>query len=199
MLAPREVARASILVVDDDLAVRERLASLLGEHGYRVEEAQQADLARLAETDLDVVLLGVGKSGIERVEAVKRMRPATPVILMTPCGSVASAVEAMRAGAFDYVMEPFETEAVLFAVERAVERRALGEEDRSLHDERCAEALVAQGAERTLSLAEVEDLYIDEILRRTGGNKVRAAHLLGIDRKTLYRRAERKLRASPKE
>jgi DNA-binding NtrC family response regulator len=65
--------------------------------------------------------------------------------------------------------------------------------------ERRPEALVAEGSARTLSLADVEDLYIDEILRRTGGNKVRAAHLLGIDRKTLYRRAERKLRASPKE
>jgi DNA-binding NtrC family response regulator len=194
----------SILVVDDDLAVRKRLASLFREHGYRVEEAPQADraLARLAEAELDVVLLDIripGKSGIEMVEDVKRLRPTTPVILMTPFGSVTPAVEAMRAGASDYVTEPFEPEAVLFAVERAVERRTLDEERRSLREERRPEALVAEGAARTLSLAEVEDLYIDEILRRTGGNKVRAAHLLGIDRKTLYRRAERKLRASAKE
>jgi DNA-binding NtrC family response regulator len=65
--------------------------------------------------------------------------------------------------------------------------------------ERPAEALVRDGAQRSLSLAELEDLYIDEILRRTGGNKVRAAHLLGIDRKTLYRRAERKVRVAAKE
>jgi DNA-binding NtrC family response regulator len=439
------------------------LASLFRDHGYRVEEAPRADLAlaRLAEDELDVVLSDIrmpGKSGIEMVGDVKRLRPATPVILMTAFGSVASAVEAMRAGAFDYVTKPFEPEAVLFAVERAVERRALEEENRSLrralertaslgdligaspamrdiaalirklahtrssvlitgesgtgkevvartlhfhgsraaepfvpincsaipeglleselfghvrgaftgahaskrglfeqanggtlfldeigdlgmglqskllrvlqdrevrpvggnsavpvdvriiaatnrdlekemadgrfredlyyrlavipihipplrerpedvpalaeaflrkHDpsgrhrltpeaharlashvwrgnarelenvleravalaegdaiepgdlplgeraqeerERRPEALVAEGSARTLSLADVEDLYIDEILRRTGGNKVRAAHLLGIDRKTLYRRAERKLRASPKE
>jgi two-component system, NtrC family, response regulator AtoC len=194
----------SVLLVADDLATRERLASLFREHGYRVEEAPQTDLAlaRLEEAELDVVLTDIrmpGKSAIEMVGDVRRLRPETPVILLTEFGSMASAVEAMRAGAFDYVTKPFEPEAVLFAVERAVERRALGREKRSQSDERCAEALVAEGAARTLSLAEVEDLYIDEILRRTGGNKVRAAHLLGIDRKTLYRRAERKLRASAKE
>ena len=127
----------SILVVDDDLAMREMLASLFREHGYRALEAARADdaLARLAEAEFDVVLSDIrmpGKSGIEMVGDVKRLRPATPVILMTAFGSVDSAVEAMRAGAFDYVTKPFEPEAVLFAVERAVERRALEEENRSL-------------------------------------------------------------------
>jgi two-component system NtrC family response regulator len=86
-----------------------------------------------------------GKSGIEMVGDVKRLRPATPVILMTAFGSVASAVEAMRAGAFDYVTKPFEPEAVLFAVERAVERRALEEENRSLR----------RALERTASLGDL--------------------------------------------
>jgi len=62
-----------------------------------------------------------------------------------------------------------------------------------------AEELAQLGARRELSLRELEDLYIDAILRRTGGNKVRAAHLLGIDRKTLYRRAERRTRNATKE
>jgi DNA-binding NtrC family response regulator len=196
------MAPFSLLLVDGDPTTRARLASLFREHGYRVEEAPQADLAlaRLAEAEFDVVLVDIGipgKSAIEMLGGVKRLRPATPVILMTTFGSVAPAVEAMRAGAFDYVTKPLEPEAVLFAVERAVERRAA--RDEAHRDERRAEALVAEGAARMLSLAEVEDLYIDEILRRTGGNKVRAAHVLGIDRKTLYRRAERKLRASAKE
>ena len=62
-----------------------------------------------------------------------------------------------------------------------------------------AEDLAQLGARRELTLRELEDLYIDAILRRTGGNKVRAAHLLGIDRKTLYRRAERRTRTAIKE
>ena len=140
----------SILVVDDDLAMREMLASLFREHGYRAEEASRADeaLARLAEAEFDVVLSDIrmpGKSGIEMVGDVKRLRPAAPVILMTAFGSVASAVEAMRAGAFDYVTKPFEPEAVLFSVERAVERRVLEEENRTLR----------RAVERTASLGDL--------------------------------------------
>jgi DNA-binding NtrC family response regulator len=57
-----------------------------------------------------------------------------------------------------------------------------------------AEAFLRQAARRRLSLRELEDLYIDEVLALTGGNKVQAARILGIDRKTLYRRAERTAR-----
>jgi two-component system response regulator AtoC len=127
----------TVLIVDDDRAMRELLASLFLEHGYAVEAEPSADgaLARLGERDFDVVLSDIrmpGKSGIEMVAEVKRLRPGTPVILMTAFGSVASAAEAMRAGAFDYVTKPFEPDAVLFALDRAVERRALEEENRSL-------------------------------------------------------------------
>src|SRR4029453_8260947 len=122
----------NLLVVDDDLAMREMLVSLFREHGYRVEGAARVDdaLARLAEQEFDVVLSDIrmpGKSGIEMVGEAKRLRPGTPVILMTAFGSVDSAVEAMRAGAFDYVTKPFEPEAVLFALERAFQRPALVE------------------------------------------------------------------------
>ena len=54
-------------------------------------------------------------------------------------------------------------------------------------------------AQRHLSLREVEDLYIEEVMRITGGNKVQAAKILGIDRKTLYRRAERGVCGKPEE
>ena len=53
------------------------------------------------------------------------------------------------------------------------------------------ERLLSQAVHRRLTLRELEELYIDEIMQCTGGNKVRAARILGIDRKTLYRRAER--------
>jgi two-component system, NtrC family, response regulator AtoC len=127
----------TLLIVDDDRAMREMLASLFLEHGYAVEIEPSADgaLSRLGEHDFDVVLSDVrmpGKSGIEMVAEVKHLRPGTPVILMTAFGSVASAAEAMRAGAFDYITKPFEPDAVLFALDRAIERRALEEENRRL-------------------------------------------------------------------
>jgi DNA-binding NtrC family response regulator len=127
----------SILVVDDDRAMREMLASLFREQGFQVAEAGSADEATklLGETDFDVVLSDIrmpGKSGIQMVGDVRRLRPHTPVILMTAFGSIDSAVEAMRAGAFDYVRKPFEPDVVQLTVERALERRVLEEENRRL-------------------------------------------------------------------
>src|SRR5512139_2268649 len=127
----------SILVVDDDAAMRQMLASLFRERSFSVAEAASAAqaLETLRECDFGVVLSDVkmpGKTGIEMVGDLRRLRPETPVILMTAFGSIDSAVEAMRAGACDYITKPFEPEAVLLTVERALERRALEEENRRL-------------------------------------------------------------------
>jgi len=127
----------SLLVVDDDAAMRQMLVPLFRERGFRVEEAPSAAsaLEKLRESDFGVVLSDIkmpGKSGIEMVGDLRRLRPETPVILMTAFGSIDSAVEAMRAGACDYVTKPFEPDAVLLTVERAFERRALEEENRNL-------------------------------------------------------------------
>jgi DNA-binding NtrC family response regulator len=126
-----------VLIVDDDGAMRQMLESLFREQGYATEVADSVDaaVARLRDTDFDVVLSDIkmpGRSGIELVGELRKLRPETPVVLMTAFGSIDSAVEAMRAGAFDYITKPFEPEAVLFAIERALERRALEEENRSL-------------------------------------------------------------------
>jgi DNA-binding NtrC family response regulator len=126
-----------LLVVDDDTAMRALLASLFQQKGYPVEEAASADeaLERAREHEFDAVLSDIkmpGKTGIEMVGELRKIRPDTPVVLMTAFGSIDSAVEAMRAGAFDYITKPFEPDAVLLTVERALERRALEEENRRL-------------------------------------------------------------------
>jgi DNA-binding NtrC family response regulator len=126
-----------LLVVDDDRAMREMLASLFKERGLSVEDAASADaaLARAAEQDFDVVLSDVrmpGLSGVELVGQLRRLRPGTPVVLMTAFGSIDSAVEAMRTGAFDYLTKPFEPDAVILAVERALAHRALALENEQL-------------------------------------------------------------------
>jgi two-component system response regulator AtoC len=126
-----------LLVVDDDRAMREMLTSLFKERGLTVEDAPSADaaLARAAEQDFDVVLSDVrmpGLSGVELVGQLRRLRPSTPVVLMTAFGSIDSAVEAMRTGAFDYLTKPFEPDAVILAVERALAHRALALENEQL-------------------------------------------------------------------
>jgi len=125
------------LIVDDDAAMRQMLESLFREQGYAVHEANSASAALevASEIELDAVLSDIkmpGKTGIEMVGELRQLRPDTPVVLMTAFGSIDSAVEAMRAGAFDYVTKPFEPEAVLLTLERAIERRALEEENRRL-------------------------------------------------------------------
>jgi len=126
-----------LLVVDDDDVLRRMLCELFEEGGYRVCDAASAEAALelSREREVDVVLSDVnmpGKSGIELVGELRRVRPATPVVLMTAFASVASAVDAMRAGAHDYITKPFENEVALLAVERALELRALEEENRRL-------------------------------------------------------------------
>jgi len=128
---------SSVLIVDDDAAMRQMLLSLLRERGLPAAEAASADLAleKLRESEFGAVLSDVkmpGRSGIDLVGEVRRLRPETPVILMTAFGSIDAAVEAMRAGAYDYVTKPFEPESVLMTIERALERRALEEENRRL-------------------------------------------------------------------
>ncbi len=117
--------------------MRQMLASLFQKEGFSVEEAASADdaLERVADQDFDVVLSDIkmpGRSGIEMVGELRRLRPNTPVILMTAFGSIDSAVSSMRAGAFDYITKPFEPDAVLLTVDRALERRALEEENQRL-------------------------------------------------------------------
>ncbi len=126
-----------ILVVDDDLAMREMLTSMFSEEGYEADCAASADEAieRSRDEEFDAVLSDIkmpGRSGIDLVAALRELRPETPVVLMTAFGTIDSAVEAMRAGALDYVTKPFEPEVVLCAMERALERRALEQENRQL-------------------------------------------------------------------
>ncbi|MEE9280593.1 MAG: sigma-54 dependent transcriptional regulator [Myxococcota bacterium] len=127
----------SVLVVDDDAAMREMLIPLLEEGGLEPHAAASAQLALEAarSSDFDAVLSDIrmpGADGFQLLGQLRELRPETPVILMTAFGSIDSAVEAMRAGAFDYITKPFKREAVLATLERAFERRELEAENRRL-------------------------------------------------------------------
>ena len=126
-----------VLIVDDDPAMGEMLAAMLGDAGYGTAVAGSAREAveKASVEDFDVVLSDIkmpGGSGIELVGRLRDLRPETPVVLMTAFGSIDSAVEAMRAGAFDYITKPFKRDEILVVLERAGERRALEAENRRL-------------------------------------------------------------------
>jgi DNA-binding NtrC family response regulator len=73
-----------------------------------------------------------GRAAWPLLDELREVKPTTPVILMTAFGSIGSAVDAMRCGAFDYITKPFKRGAVIASLERAFERRALEEENRAL-------------------------------------------------------------------
>lgn len=127
----------SILVVDDDSAMREMMLSLLESAGVRAHAAASAVAAldALKEHEFDVVLSDIrmpGRDGIELLGEIRELRPDTPVVLMTAFGSIDSAVAAMRAGAFDYIPKPFKRDEVMVVLERAFDHRELESENRRL-------------------------------------------------------------------
>ena len=116
---------ATILVVDDDEAVGKVLAALLGQAGHRptwVPSAESA-LALLDRRSFDLVVSDVrmpGLSGLELLRVLKQQAPEVPVVLLSAHGSVPMAVEAMRDGAADFMLKPFNRDEVLFVVQKAL-------------------------------------------------------------------------------
>ena len=115
-----------ILVADDHDSLRRGLVRALTDAGHDVEEAPNGNVAieRLHDSQFDVVLSDLkmgGSDGIDVLRTTRAMHPTTAVILMTAFGSVHTAVEAMKIGAFDYVQKPFEIEEMELKIEKALE------------------------------------------------------------------------------
>ncbi|MGA2613386.1 MAG: sigma-54 dependent transcriptional regulator [Spirochaetia bacterium] len=125
------------MVVDDDEIIRKFMRDLLEVNHYDVEEAPGVASASqaLRDREFEVVLTDLmlpDGSGLDVLQAA-RARPYQPeVLLITAYGTIDSAVEAVRAGAFDYLTKPLSTQKLLLAVERAIERRSLKREVREL-------------------------------------------------------------------
>jgi DNA-binding NtrC family response regulator len=122
-----------ILLADDHDALRRGLARALREAGHDVEEAPNGNAAitLLHENLFDVVVSDLkmgGSDGMDVLRTTKTLHPSTSVILMTAFGSVTTAVEAMKIGAFDYVQKPFEIEEMEVKIQKALELRRLHHE-----------------------------------------------------------------------
>ncbi len=126
-----------ILVVDDELSIREYLEMLLARSGHVVDLADSVDAARRLLTsrtyDLAITDFRIGSdSGIEVLKAARALSPPPEVIVITAYGTPASAVQAMRQGAYDYISKPFDNDELILLVDRALEKSRLTEENRQL-------------------------------------------------------------------
>ena len=139
-VSPAAGKPARILVVDDDRAMCQLLFDLLREDGYEVDVAYDGESAiqrhRVAGYDLTITDLMMPRmKGIELVRRLREFHENAAVLLITAFGTIESAVEAMRAGAFHYVTKPFHNEEILIQVKRALEQQSLQRELRRLRSE----------------------------------------------------------------
>jgi two-component system response regulator AtoC len=129
-----------VLVVDDEENIRLVLRTLLKKHGYDVEVADSGEgaLAALESFDPDVILTDVRMprmGGLDLLGALKAKQHPATVIVMSAYGNVDLAIEAMKAGAYDYVGKPFKPDEIVLALRKAEEREALRRENRALKEQ----------------------------------------------------------------
>ena len=131
--------KAKILVVDDDSSHRTMLTAVLSAEGYQVQEADDGDTACRAveKTLFDLVLMDLRMKRMHGDAAQKKIAaisPGTPVVIMTAYGSVRSAVEALKAGARDYLTKPIDVDELKILVTKALHHRKLEEENLNLKE-----------------------------------------------------------------
>ncbi len=170
-----------LLLVDDSVAFRERLARAFRDRGFEVTTAGNYEEAMAAATeqppDLAVVDLRMpGESGLTLVKGLKGIRESTLVLVLSGFGSIATAIDAMRLGAVNFLPKPADADDILAAFARG--------------DAPVAEAVGNQP--ETPSLARAEWEHIHRVLADCGGNVSEAARRLGIHRRSLQRKLQKR-------
>lgn len=161
------------LVVDDDDAFRTRLVKAIQTRGFEATGAGSGDeairLAPAIQPQAAILDLRMpGMSGLDLVNELTWRCPGVQIVVLTGYGSIATAVEAVRRGAINYLTKPLDTEQILAAFEREAEPAAV--------------------APTTPSLARVEWEHIQRILHDCNGNISLAARILGLHRRSLQRK-----------
>jgi DNA-binding NtrC family response regulator len=129
-----------VLIVDDEKGMRDFLSIMLKKEGYSVSTAESESKAsdRISRGEFDLVISDIsmpGRSGLDLLRQAKETSPDTPVIMITAYASTESAVEALKLGAADYVIKPFDVEELKIVVKNAIEKRRLEQENQILKRE----------------------------------------------------------------
>ncbi|MBU1087900.1 MAG: sigma-54 dependent transcriptional regulator [Candidatus Omnitrophica bacterium] len=136
----RKMKKEHILVVDDEQGMRQFLNKLLMDNGYKVSTAENgnAALGLIAKQVPDLALIDFkmpGMDGLQVLSKIKAMFPQVTVIMMTAYGTMENAIRAIRLGAYDYISKPFEIDAILLGLDKALEKKRLEAENLLLRQE----------------------------------------------------------------
>jgi DNA-binding NtrC family response regulator len=162
-MSARPARTERILVIEDDPGVTASIEMLLPARGYRVEFASGAEdgLARAAASEFELVITDLrlpDGDGMHVIRTLRRTQAALPLIMMTSYSSLDTAIDALKSGAVDYVIKPFHNDALLFAIERALNERRMQRENallrRSLDNSRANAQIIGQsgGIKRVFEL-----------------------------------------------
>jgi diguanylate cyclase (GGDEF)-like protein/PAS domain S-box-containing protein len=160
------LAKSNILVVDDEIGMGESLRLLMTRLGYEVSVANSGEMAleKLATNSFDLIITDLvmeGLSGYDILDFVGRQGLDIPVIVLTGLGSIDAAVKALRHGAYDYILKPFDLESFKVSIRRAIEKRQL-EALKRLQDRRISSvASIARAVSSTLSLDEIFRIIVN--------------------------------------
>ncbi|MBC7174631.1 MAG: response regulator, partial [Polyangiaceae bacterium] len=167
---------ARILVVDDEKVIREILADFLSMEGFSVRTAEDgsAALVELSRGRYDLVLSDLkmpNMGGLELLEAIRKHTPNVVTIIMTGFGTVETAIDAMKRGAYDYILKPFKVEEVVHTIRRGLEKQKLQAENIRLR-EALSLYKVSEAIAASLSLEQVLATVTDAAIHEIDGDSV---------------------------
>src|SRR5882672_4892803 len=168
--------RPRILVVDDEKVIRDMLADFLGMEGYYVRTAEDGStaLVELTKGHYDLVIsdLKMPKmGGIQLLDEISRTAPDALTVIMTGFGTVETAIDAMKRGAYDYVLKPFKLDEVVHVVQRGIEKQRMTAENLRLR-EALSLYKVSEAITASLSLDQVLETVADSCLNEVRGDLI---------------------------
>lgn len=174
--APNPPDRARVLVVDDEKFIRDILADFLGMEGYSVRTAEDgaAAVQELSRASYDLVISDLKMprmGGLDLLREIGHNHPETVTVIMTGFGTVETAIDAMKRGAYDYILKPFKVEEIVHIVQRGIEKRRLAAENLRLR-EALSLYKVSEAIAASLSLDEVIASVNDGALGDLGADMV---------------------------